>query len=237
MMTLKERLRPPSGVVLAAPAVFGLDAVIDALAGKRSAAEAALAEAEAAYRKAALDEQRNVPGAAARKSEAAGALRSAQEHVNDILGAQVEADAERRENALRERVAKEEAEDAEVLAAGMEYCSAVAAWSELATSFARAWERIFDAEERFHKQLGSNRRTPGTYIAINQDIGHLLLLEIARVARVRDNLGTPHLPGSMPAPQSARSLRPLNENVKSIQKCLEKELAAAAAARAKRGRK
>jgi hypothetical protein len=235
MEHVKSKLIPPPSVVLSMPKVFGLEAVIDALAGKRSAAEAALADAESAYRRAALDEQKGAPGSAMRRSEAAAAVRAAQERVNDVLAAQVEADAERRENALRERVAKEEALEADALRAGEEYAAAIEKWIELSPEIGKVWAGIMDAERRFIRGVQNcTPRMRSSYDMISY-IGGMVLLEVARTARVRpsDNSHTPDLPPGLPAPQGASTAKPLSDHVAGIRKCLAADIAKAAAERAK----
>jgi hypothetical protein len=96
---------------------------VEELANRRSAAEAALREAEALHRAAALDAENGIPGAIQRKVESVEALRLAQERLRDIMGAQIEAHAAENERA---RIAKLEAEAAQDDAVR----SAAAAWLE-----------------------------------------------------------------------------------------------------------
>lgn len=67
------------------------------LMDRRSAAEASLSAAETEYRRAALAVEEGEEGAIARKAEAAGTVRAAQERVRDIMSAAMEHEAAERE--------------------------------------------------------------------------------------------------------------------------------------------
>lgn len=231
LTALRAKLRPTVETGAAARPTTP-EALLEALAGKRSAAEAQIADAEGTFRRAALDVEKGVPGAASRKAEAAAAVREAEENLRDVMGAQIEADAEMREIEAQRREAERAALDADEARWLDIYETGIAEFVEHAAPIAAGYAKALEAHGKLFALRSANPRVRNTGM---QDLPTMAALELARVSPLSDdNIHRVVLP-KVPNAVNLLALLPLKDQISSFVTMVRADLAKASTAR-KKGR-
>ena len=197
------------------------------LAIRRSAAEAELQEAERLYQKAALDAERGVSGAIHARSEAAGAVRLAEERLRDVMGAQVEADAQERDRQDRSNRDARAAQDRDGRTAMDRWAHSVADLEKAMAATVAAYEGMIAAKKVAHEALFRNPRVPNDKL-IQMEVN--VALEWLRLASNPADLTFPGTVGH--GVQDPRELVPFSDQARAFQA----QIGAALDKAAKRGR-
>lgn len=196
------------------------------LASRRTTAEAAVADAEAQHRKAALNVEQQVPGAVERLMEAVTVLQQARDKCRDLTAAQVECEAQEAERQRQAKAATADAQDRALVKALTALENAVMADQEAAQAKAATWEALVKANEAFRAVAVPNPRVR-EYLHSGLDVKRLAESELARVATA----DFPLAPGGRwpSASRDPASLTPSSAEARQFVQFIRDELATAKA--------